>query len=152
MRDLKISSVMLNQPRQFEQNEAPSKLKASRGIKSKKSSVQPGDASLQASQLSQNPNYNDKSALSTNGNGSENVSTICQGDVQQRQIHTSMIHQQAPQRDAMSQLAVASKQMREAQGTGKADFAAYSNLHLNLQNEYQFDKKAQSVLQTASTI
>lgn len=39
MRDLKISSVMLNQPRQFEQNEAPSKLKASRGVKSKKPSV-----------------------------------------------------------------------------------------------------------------
>ena len=52
MRDLKMSSVLLNQPKKFEQNEVHRRPRANRGPKSKKTSVQPGEHLLQSSQLS----------------------------------------------------------------------------------------------------
>lgn len=110
-------------------------MKATRGLRSKKPSVQVGETSLQVSQSSQNHHYNNKSVLSTNGNGSENVSTICQGEALHRPIHTSLIHQQ-PQKDVTSQLAAISKQKQRANGQNKADLAAFANLDLKFQNEY----------------
>lgn len=97
MRDLKMSSVLLNQPKKFEQNEVARRPRANRGPKSKKTSVQPGEQLLQSSQLSYQHNYPEhtKSVVSTHGNGSENVSSVCTAEATGpqflRQVHATQL-------------------------------------------------------------
>lgn len=164
MRDLKMASVLLNQPKQFEQNEGPRGLRASRGPKSKKASVQPGEQTLQASQPScQNHGEQAKSAVSTRGNGSENVSSVCtaEGNGPQflRQVQTNQM-QNVPLRDITKRVAV-----KECVNHGPCPLlvdsylastqamVALSNCDLNSLGEFACDNtQAASFGPTASTI
>lgn len=138
----------------------PRRLRANRGPKSKKTSVQPGEHFLQVSQTS-NQNYGDqsKSVVSAHGNGSENVSSVCTAEAYHgpqfiRQVHTGQIQNQ-PLKDITKQHAApnefppgaATKQIESHVTSTNQELVALSNSDLNLLGEFHFDNnQAQSFI------